>query len=98
VKAFISRRAELAAERIDARWRKDADHPDVFVREYLAAIDHMESVANPGTPFPTEKRPHLRRLLLSKSHSHIYFDIDERKQMIRILHVWDARRARPPKL
>jgi hypothetical protein len=35
---------------------------------------------------------------MPKSRCHIYFEIDERKQMIRVLHVWDGRRETAPKL
>lgn len=53
MKAYLSKRAARAAERIDARWRKHADDPGVFATEFLAAIERLESVATPGTPFPT---------------------------------------------
>ena len=95
---FISRRAGLAATRINARWREHADFPSTFAQELLEAIDFLGSVDTPGTPFPTEKRPGLKRLLMPKSRCHIYFEIDERKQMIRVLHVWDGRRETTPKL
>jgi hypothetical protein len=58
----------------------------------------LETTLGPGTPFPTPKHPHLKRFLLSKSRCHIYFEMDEPKQMIRILHVWHGQRERPPKL
>jgi hypothetical protein len=98
VKVFVSKRAGRAVARNNARWHAKADDPEIFIREYLAAIDYLESVEKPGTPFPTDKRPHLKRTVLPKSHCHIYFDVDERMQMIRVLHVWDARRERAPKL
>lgn len=98
MKVFISKRARQAAERIDVRWRADADHPDTFAREFLAAIDFLESASAPGSPFPTAKRPALKRFLLPKAHCHIYFETDEAQQVVRVLHVWDGRRARPPKL
>jgi len=76
----------------------DAAHPDTFAREFLAAIDFLESTPSPGSPFPTPKRSALKRFLLPKAHCHIYFEIDEPEQMIRVLHVWDGRREKPPKL
>jgi hypothetical protein len=89
VKAFLSKRAARAADRIAVRWRAHADDPDVFARELLEVID---------SPFPTMKHPALKRMLLKKSGCHLYFEIDEPRQRIQILHVWDSRRARPPKL
>jgi hypothetical protein len=99
VKSYFSRRAANAAERIDARWRDNADDPRLFATELLAAIECLEdSITTPGSPFPTSRRPGLRRLLLPRSRCHLYFEIDETKQRIQILHMWDGRRARAPKL
>ena len=98
MKAFISKRALRAAERISAYWREKADDPSIFPREFLAAIESIESVKGPGSPFRTTKRPALNRVLLEKSRCHIYFEVDQAKQIIRVLQVWDGRRQQPPKL
>ena len=92
----MSRRATRAAERIDNHWREHADDPTVFAAEFLAAVERLESGTTPGAPFPTMKRPELRRLLLPKSRCHIYFEIDHVNEIIQILHVWDGRRERGP--
>jgi plasmid stabilization system protein ParE len=94
----ISVRAQLCVERIDTRWRKKADHPDVFRAEMDEIIEQLGTVSSPGTPSPTARRPQLRRMLLEKAKCHVYFLIDEREQQIEVLYVWDARRERPPKL
>jgi hypothetical protein len=98
VKAFISKRAARAAERIDARWRELGDDPGLFAREFLEAIELLESTPSPGSPIPTLKRPGLKRMLLRKSRCHIYFEVDEPKQVIRILQIWDGRREHAPRL
>ena len=98
MKAFLSRRAARAAERIDTRWREHADNPGIFAREFVEAIELLESRDVPGSPYPTAKRPALRRLLLRKSRCHLYFEIDDANQRIQILHVWDGRREHAPKL
>jgi plasmid stabilization system protein ParE len=98
VKAFISKRASRAADRIDERWRKSGDDPGIFAREFLEAVERLETTVGVGASFPTTRHPSLRRLLLPKSRCHVYFEIDETKQTIQILHIWDARRERAPKL
>jgi hypothetical protein len=98
VKVFISKRAARAAERIDTRWREFGDDPGVFAREFLEAVELLETTQSPGSPFPTPKRPSLKRVLLRKSRCHIYFEVNDAKQMIQILHIWDGRRECPPKL
>jgi hypothetical protein len=98
VKAFMSKRAVRAAERIDERWRESADDPSIFARELLEAIERLETAPGVGQAVPSPRHPSLRRVLLPKSRCHIYFEIDEAKQMIQVLHVWDGRRERGPKL
>ncbi len=45
MKAFISKRAARAADRIDQQWRERADDPGVFAREFLEAIEQLETLA-----------------------------------------------------
>jgi len=98
VRVRLSRRAQHAIERIDARWRKQADHPDTFLRELLSAIDFLETVDSPGTPCPTARRPALKRVLLEKSKCHVYFEANEAANTLAVLTIWDGRRERAPKL
>lgn len=98
MKAFISKRALRAADRIDARWRESADDPGIFARELLEAVERLETTFGVGAPFSTPRHPSLKRLLLPKSRCHVYFETDDAKQTIQILHIWDARRERAPKL
>jgi hypothetical protein len=68
----LSRRAQRAISRIDARWQKRADHPQTFLQELFDKIEFLESATNPGTPCPTDRRPSLRRVLLDKSKCHLF--------------------------
>ena len=98
MKVEISKRARRNAERIDAWWREHRDTKDLFATEFQEAIRFLETVAEPGTPRPTAQRPMLRRLLLKKTRRHIYFEIYDREEVVRILSVWGATRERAPKL
>ena len=98
MKAFISKRASRAADRIDARWRERGDNPAVFASEFLEAVIRLETTNGAGQAFPTSRNPSLRRVLLPKSRCHVYFEIDPAKHRIHILQVWDGRRERGPKL
>jgi plasmid stabilization system protein ParE len=98
VKTFISKRASRAADRIDARWRESGDDPGIFAREFLEAVERFGAGLGVGVSVPTPRRPLLRRLLLPKSRCHIYFEADQAGETIQILHIWDGRRERAPKL
>ena len=98
MKVELSKRAQRSVTRNDARWRKRADHPELFFEEMLEVVEHLETVSNPGMPCPTSKRPQLKRMPLEKTKCHLYFVSNEREQRIDVLHVWDGRRERFPAL
>ncbi|HTA91960.1 MAG TPA: hypothetical protein VK745_20410 [Polyangiaceae bacterium] len=45
-------------------------------------VEPLDTVSNPGTPCPTNRRPQLKRMLLEETKCHVYFVGDERKQRI----------------
>jgi plasmid stabilization system protein ParE len=99
VKLRITKRAQTDAARHDARWRDKKDKaPELFAKELRAALERVRTVAGAGTPFPTVKRPTLRRILMESTGYHVYFVLHENIQEIRIMVIWGARRRRPPKL
>ena len=98
MKVEISKRARQNAERIDRWWRDNRDARDLFAEEFQEAIRFLETVADAGSPWPTAKRPRLRRLLLKKTKRHLYFEIHEEGQFTRIVAVWGATRERAPRL
>jgi hypothetical protein len=98
VKLILSKRGARSAQRITGRWHAHADAPNTFAHEFLEVVELLVTTRSPGSPFPTASRPSLKRLLLRKSQCHIYFVVDERRQVIEIIEVWDARRGRTPKL
>jgi len=98
VRVQVSKRAENEIRRINMRWRSAADRPDVFLVEVERAIEFLETVSSPGTPCATKKRPHLKRILLEKSKCHVYFVVDEKRELLTIVDVWNGQRGRPPKL
>lgn len=96
MRVAISKRAARAVERIDAWWKANADYPEVFAREFLHLVEELETTRGIGAAFPAARHPELRRAVLAKSRCHVYFERVE--EVIRILHVWDGRRGRPPQL
>ena len=94
----ISKRARRDSDRINARWSQHGDDTTLYAREFLEAVKHLGTVEHPGTPCPTKKRPHLMRILLEKSKCHVYFVVDEKRELLTIVDVWNGQRGRAPKL
>jgi len=98
VKAIMTKRAERSLERIMRWWHESADQPGLFTRELLDAIHMLETTRSPGSPYRTRGHPKAKRILLRKSSCHVYFEVDEARQIIEILELWSAQRGRSPKL
>jgi len=98
VRVEITKRAQRSIERIDVRWSEQADHTEIFREEIDEVIEHLATVSSPGTPCATARRPRLKRILLQKTKCHVYFVVNERKQWIEVIQVWDGRREHQPKL
>jgi plasmid stabilization system protein ParE len=96
LKVRIARRAQLEAERIDAQWREVADHPEVFAEDFLAAVKSLAELPGIGSPWPTPRRPGLRRVYLKRSNVHLYFVVEADE--VRILCVWWSRLRKAPSL
>lgn len=92
----FSKRADAAVDRIAARWLKHADYPGVFLAELRHLVETLETTRSVGAPVPTRRHPALKRMVLSKSRCHVYFEIEGDSAVI--LEVRDARRRQGPKL
>ena len=99
MKVRFTPRGALRAEKANKWWRENRpDTRDLFTHELAEAVKWLQTIPGIGTPHPTPRRPHLKRLLLEKTGCHVYFEVDEKKTEIRILMLWGAPRGKEPKL
>lgn len=92
----LSQEAERQVEAIDAWWRAQRlAAPDLFTRELEQAFSDLEDMPSLGTIYQAGAKT-VRRLLLRRSHYHLYFV--EEPERIYVVAVWSAFRGRGPKL
>ena len=94
----IGKRAQRLVELENSWWLENADYPLTFEQEFEYLLLLLRDVPMLGVPYPTEKRPHLQRVLLTKSKCHVYFTLENDKTLIVIHSVWGACRKRGPNL
>jgi hypothetical protein len=46
--------------------------PDLFAREFRDALQYILTTPGAGTPWPTPRRPDLRRVLMPRTKNHLY--------------------------
>lgn len=73
-------------------------HPLLFEREFEDALLRLQRIPGAGSPYPTERWPHLMRILMPKTEHHVYYCLERNKTLVVIHSVWGARRGRTPKL
>jgi len=99
VKLRVGKRAQEQALKIQGWW---AEHrlaaPSLFIDELEQTFHRICNEGGAGIPWPTPRRPGLRRILMSETKNHVYFVVDPAKQIVDVLAVWGAPRGRPPKL
>jgi ParE toxin of type II toxin-antitoxin system, parDE len=99
VKIQIGRRARHQVERASSWWHANRpSSPLIFDDEFEHALELLLVSPSSGVPYPTRRRPTLRRLLLPKSGYHVYFSLERRETLTVIHAVWGARRGRSPRL
>lgn len=98
MKIKIGRRPQAQVERERKWWREHRDHTELFDEEYEGALRWLVVSARYGQPWPTERRPHLKRVLLPKTRNHLYYVVEEDDAVVVILSLWGAQRKRTPKL
>lgn len=92
MKVELSEEAHAQVQEIDAWWcenRRAA--PDLFADELDQALLMLEQKPMLGTHYEA-----VRRVLLRRSHHHLYFV--EQAQRLYVLAVWSVYRGRGPKL
>lgn len=98
MRLWVSKRAQLQIEQIDQWWRENRPEAASFLAELESTFRRLQEMPEHGYPWPTRRRPELRRALLHDTQNHVYYWVDRPAQTIRVLAVWGAPRGRGPRL
>ncbi len=95
MKVELSAEAEAQAKRIDTWWRKNRPAaPELFADELEQALQAL--AATPALGVRYAPKPSVRRLLLRRTHHHLY--LVEQPARVYVLAVWSVYRGRGPRL
>jgi plasmid stabilization system protein ParE len=99
VKLEFSPRAQRDIERCARWWRQNREKaPWLFDEELEKALDQIRTVPELSVRYQAMSGREHRRVLMLKTDYHVYFRIIAKKDVVRIVTVWSARRKRGPKL
>jgi plasmid stabilization system protein ParE len=95
VKVELSEEAQGQAQRIDTWWRENRRAaPDLFTDELDQVLRALRDTPTLGVRY--EPKGEIRRLLLKRTHYHLY--LVEEPERVHVLAVWSAFRGRGPRL
>jgi plasmid stabilization system protein ParE len=95
VKVELSAEAQAHVDRIDAWWRENRQAaPHLFAEELEQALRTLAETPAVTVRYPP--KPGVRRLLLKRTHHHLY--VIEEPARVYVVAVWSAYRGRGPRL
>jgi len=95
VKVELSAEAQAQVDRIDAWWRENRQAAaDLFAEEMEQALRTLAET--PAVAVRYGPKPSVRRLLLRRTHHHLY--VIEESARVYVVAVWSAYRGRGPRL
>jgi hypothetical protein len=99
VKVRISGPAREKANRLDRWWRENRrDTRHLFAEEFANARRQLAISADRGVVYGERNGAVVRRILLPKTDTHVYYEIDQAKSVVMIFMLRGARKGRGPRL
>jgi plasmid stabilization system protein ParE len=97
MKLRLTPRALREAKRRKSWWRQNRPlAPDRFEQELDEVLDRILATPTLGAEYPSELDMPVRRVLMTKTKTHVYFAVEE--DVVYILSFWGAQRGRSPRL
>jgi len=99
VKLEISKRARRHIEMRQAWWSKHRPAArGLFLDELAAAEWQLRTAPELGLIYVERNQRIIRRVLLPKTATHVYYSLDTNRDLVTVLAVWGAQRGRTPRL
>jgi|SRR5450755_4047577 len=90
---------QVQARRISDWWRENRPSaPDLFDDEMAAALGRLADAPKTAQQYLTVRGQLIRRALLPRTSCHIYFEVHDDRDLVRVVAVWHAARGRGPRL
>jgi len=99
VKTRLTAPARRQVDRIDRWWREHRPAArDLFARELADARALIADMPEMGNPYAERQGVLVRRVLLARTHHHLYYEVDQKNEVVMILAIWGTQLGRGPRL
>ncbi len=91
--------AERQVNEKNSWWREHRPAArDLFARELAEAGALIASTPSAGAVYTSRRGQQFRRVLMPKTKNHLYFEVDEVRELVIVHAIWGAPRGRGPRL
>ncbi len=98
-KLEVAPQANAQIETIGAWWRVNREAaPELFAHELANALETLTARPRSGVVYTKRRGATIRRLLLPRTHYHVYFSYEEEADLVEVRAVWHAARGAGPTL
>jgi plasmid stabilization system protein ParE len=95
----VSKRARRQIERIQAWWIEHRPAArGLFLEELAVAEQQLRAAPEVGSTYMEHPGGAIRRLLLPRTHHHLYYRHQPDREVLTVLAVWGSPRGRGPRL
>lgn len=99
MKLVFTHEAQRQAKEMDTWWREHRPKArGLFAQELDETRRLILSSPSIGSKYMTRRGAVAQRVLMPKTKSHVYFEVDEAQGLIIVLAIWGAPRGRGPLL
>ncbi len=99
MKVEFTEEAAQAVEEMDAWWREHRRaSPELFVDELESALWRIRELPSVPAVHAVTSQGVVRRVLMPKTRSHVYYVHYPAQELVRIISVWGGPRGAGPKL
>lgn len=99
MRVVFTREAEQQADEMDTWWRAHRPMaPGLFASELAEARASISAPPTPGVRYRARHGKVVQRMLMPKTRTHLYFEVDEEQELVVVLAVWGAPRRGGPRL
>jgi plasmid stabilization system protein ParE len=95
MRVLFTPRAQASVERMVARWRDNAEIPEVFAEDLRAVIQRLETMPTAALVAKSPEGKTVYRVSTDRTKLHLYYRIEP--GTVVVLQVWSQFRP-PPKL
>jgi plasmid stabilization system protein ParE len=93
----LSPEAPEQAQAIRAWWVENRPGAsDLFADELGAAMRKLGAVPRMGALYEATALPEMRRVLMLRTHYHVYYTVDDDHRLVRVHAIWHMSRRQDP--